>query len=53
MRAEWLQEENAAMVALAMIDPAAALRRLAPSFKRSEPTIEALFWQSRFGRVSP
>jgi hypothetical protein len=53
IRAEWLAEENPAMVVLAMTDPAAALRRTAPSFKQVEPTIEALFWRSRFGRGLP
>jgi hypothetical protein len=50
IRAQWLAEEDPAMVALALIDPAGALRRLAPAFKRVEPRIETLFWRSRFGR---
>lgn len=50
MRREWLAEENPGMVALAMLDPDDALRRMAPRFKQVEPQIEVLFWQSRFGR---
>ena len=50
MRAEWLREEDPVMVGLILSDPAAALRRLAPLYKRHEPTMERVFWQSRFGR---
>lgn len=50
MRAEWLADENPALAALALTDPASALRVLAPGFKRAEPTMERLFWSSRFGR---
>jgi hypothetical protein len=53
IRAEWLAEEDPAMVVLAMTDPAAALRGMARSFKQVEPSIEALFWRSRFGRGLP
>jgi hypothetical protein len=49
MRDEWLAEESPAMVALAVMDPAAVLRRIAPAFKETEPRIEELFWRSRFG----
>jgi hypothetical protein len=50
MRDEWLKEENPAMVALLMMNPAEALRQLAPAFKKIEPEMERIFWQSRFGR---
>ena len=49
MRQEWMADEDAAALALMAIDPRAALRRLAPGFKQSEPRMEQLFWQSRFG----
>ena len=29
-------------------DPAGALRRLAPDFKRAEPDLEAAFWRSKY-----
>jgi hypothetical protein len=48
MRAEWLAEEDPAMVALAVAAPAEALRRLAPAYKAEEPYLERAFWASRF-----
>jgi hypothetical protein len=49
MRAEWLAEEDPAMLALLLTNPDAALRRLAPAFKKVEPHMESLFWSSKFG----
>ena len=49
MRSEWLDEEDPAMVSLILFRPEAALRLLAPRFKRVEPQMERLFWASRFG----
>jgi hypothetical protein len=51
MREPWLEEEDAAAVASLLLDPRDALRRMAPEFKRVEPTMEQLFWQSRFRRA--
>jgi hypothetical protein len=48
MRSEWLAEEDPAMAALAVADPAEALRRLAPAYKAKEPDLERTFWASRF-----
>jgi hypothetical protein len=48
MRAEWLAEENLARAAQLFLDPATALRRLAPEFKRAEPDLEAAFWRSKY-----
>jgi hypothetical protein len=48
MREEWLAEENPLLAAQLFLDPAAALRRLAPEFKRVEPGLEAAFWRSRY-----
>ena len=48
MRSEWLAEEDPAMAALALADPAEALRRLAPAYKAEEPFLERAFWASRF-----
>ena len=48
MRREWLAEENRAEALGLLFDPAGALRRLAPAYKRVEPDIERLFWGSRY-----
>lgn len=48
MRGEWLAEENPRMIALLGLDPRAALRTLAPSFKAVEQDFERHFWASRF-----
>ena len=50
MRSEWLNAEDPLMASLVLLNPEEALRRLAPAFKRAEPEMERLFWQSRFGR---
>jgi hypothetical protein len=50
MRREWLAEENLALAAQILFDPAAAVRALAPAFKRREPELERLFWNSRYVR---
>ena len=48
MRREWLAEENPLRAAQLILDPAQALRNLAPAFKEIEPEIEHLFWSSRY-----
>ena len=48
MRNEWMAEENALMAAQLFLDPAAALKRLAPEFKHVEPELEASFWRSKY-----
>jgi hypothetical protein len=48
MRQEWMEEENPLRAAQLVLNPAAALRALAPAFKLHEPTIENLFWNSRY-----
>ena len=50
MRREWLAEENLGSAAQILLDPAGALRTLAPAFKRQEPELERLFWNSRYVR---
>lgn len=50
MRREWLAEENPSKAAEVLLDPAAALRTLAPAFKRQEPELERRFWNSRYVR---
>jgi len=50
MRAEWMREEDPAMVSLIIHRPEEALRRLAAPFKAQEARAEQTFWSSRFGR---
>jgi hypothetical protein len=50
MREEWLREEDPDMVALILMQPEEALRRLAAPFKAREAGAEETFWASRFGR---
>lgn len=50
MREEWLREEDPDMVALILMQPEEALRRLAALFKAHEAGAEETFWASRFGR---
>ncbi len=50
MREEWLREENPLAAAQLVLDPHAALRKLAPKFKEIEPTMDRVFWQSRVPR---
>lgn len=50
MRREWMAEEDPAMAALMLLDPGQALRRMAPAFKRVEPDMERLFWESRYAK---
>lgn len=47
MRESWLPEADADAFVESVWNPDAALKRLAPGFKRLEPDIERLFWQSR------
>ena len=48
MRAEWEREQDLSRAQMMLFDPARALRELAPEFKQREPTLEDLFWRSRF-----
>jgi hypothetical protein len=48
MRREWMAEENPLRAAEMVMDPAGALRRLAPEFKRHEAQMEQAFWGSRY-----
>lgn len=50
MRDAWLAEEDPVRLAGLFLDPHAALRRLAPEFKRVEPEMESVFWGSRYAR---
>jgi len=48
MRREWRAEQNPILALRLAIDPAGALRALAPAYKRVEPEMERLFWSSRY-----
>jgi hypothetical protein len=50
MREEWLAEESPARAARLFLDPAGAMRELAPVFKRLEPEMESTFWRSKYVR---
>jgi hypothetical protein len=50
MRREWMAEENPLLAARLVLDPAGALKALAPAYKKVEPQIEHLFWNSRYVR---
>lgn len=50
MRTEWLAEEDAGKALALLLDPAAALRDLAPAYKRIEPQMDAVFWRSRYAK---
>lgn len=50
MRSEWLAEEDPLRAAQVVLNPAQALRDLAPAFKAREPYMENLFWNSRYVR---
>lgn len=50
MRQEWMADEMPARAAMMLLDPATALRTLAPEFKKREAGMEALFWGSRYVR---
>jgi hypothetical protein len=50
MRAEWLREQQPLAAVRLLLDPARALRDLAPAWKRMEPEAEQRFWSSRYAR---
>ncbi len=48
MRAEWIAEENPLRAAQLFLDPASALKAMAPEFKQVESDMERVFWSSRY-----
>jgi hypothetical protein len=50
MREEWLAEENPLRAAQLFLNPAGAMRAMAPEFKRREADMEAAFWRSKYVR---
>jgi hypothetical protein len=51
IREQWLAEASPATLVATLADPAAAMRRLAPAYKRIEGEIEEVFWESRVRRA--
>ena len=50
MRAQWLRETQPLAALKMLLDPAQALRDLAPAWKQMEPHAEDMFWRSRYAR---
>jgi hypothetical protein len=50
IRKEWVKEENPLLLTQMFLDPAKALKRLAPEFKLVEPQMEECFWRSRYAQ---
>jgi hypothetical protein len=48
MREEWKADYNPAMAQLVLLDPAEAMKMLAPEYKRVEADLERYFWSSRY-----
>lgn len=51
MREEWLPEEDPARAARLFLDPAGLLRELAPEWATLAPTMDEVFWRSRYGEA--
>lgn len=49
IRDSWLPEQNQFKLLGMFLDPAGAMRRLAPEYKRIEGDMERVFWSSRVG----
>jgi hypothetical protein len=50
MREEWLKEDDQVAALQLVMNPSAALKKLAPRFKALEPDMDRIFWQSRVTR---
>ena len=50
MRDEWVAQEDPVHALRFFADPRAALREMAPEFKRTEASLETQFWGSRYVR---
>jgi hypothetical protein len=48
MRQSWIAGEDAARAIEMVVDPASALKRMAPEFKQHEKDMERAFWGSRY-----
>lgn len=50
MREGWLADENLKKAAFAFYFPGRFMRKAAPEYKKVEPTMEKIFWESRYVR---
>jgi len=50
IREEWLRDESPAHLAEVLFKPEQALMRLAPEYKKIEPSMESVFWSSRYAK---
>jgi hypothetical protein len=50
MRSAWLREQQPLAALKLLLDPAQAMRDLAPAWKQMEPEAEQVFWSSRYAR---
>lgn len=48
MRKKWVAEQNLPLALYMLASPRQALKLLAPAFKKVEPKIEQMFWNSRY-----
>jgi hypothetical protein len=48
MRDEWLADQNLKKAAFAFNFPGLFMRKAAPGFKKAEPKMEKIFWESRY-----
>ena len=48
MRESWLNEENRSKVLTLLTQPSKYLRNMAPLYKKAEPHMESIFWNSKF-----
>lgn len=50
MRKEWIAEQAPLRGIRMVMDPESALRHYAPAYKRVEPDMERMFWESRYAK---
>ncbi len=48
MRDEWAKEENADKLVQMILSPSKTLKELAPKYKELEPSMEKVFWNSKY-----
>jgi len=50
MRDNWLEEENLKKAAFALYFPRLFMRKAAPEYKKAEPQMEKIFWETKYVR---
>lgn len=48
MREEWLQYQNMKLARKMLLNPSKYLKQIAPAYKKVEPEMESIFWNSRY-----